>query len=524
MYSKVVRCKLFHYFVMLVQRFYFLFLLVSVNVECAKILGVFYVPTRSHYIASSTLMKVLAERGHEVTVMSPFKEPQPPENYTEIYLDGLLRGSKSRSVNYFKEHEPFKMAWSYSSLSTSFLNRTMSHPKFQKLLKQNSTFDVVIVEQFNCDALFYLATHFKAPLIGLSTLDASPFSNKYVGNPTFPSYIPDLYFPFHHMTFWQRIQNMFMYVIKELLFRFETLPAQNEILQYNIPGAPRIEEFMYNSSIVFLNGDLSIHDAVPKVPSMINIGGFHINAPKPLPEDLQELLDNSTSGVIIFSLGASVKSKHMPAEKLQAILSTFSKMNETILWKWEDDNLPGKSSNIHTRKWLPQQDILRHPNVKVFITHGGLLSMMESIYNGKPMLAIPIMTDQHWNTARAEAAGYAKYLEFSKITASSFSEALTELLQNPSYKKTAEKRSSIMRNKPVSARETIVYWVENISKNRGAPHLRVSSIDMPWYQFMMLDVIALLLIPPIIFILCIIFTIKYLVKYYKVRRGKRKLN
>lgn len=49
-----------------------------------------------------------------------------------------------------------------------------------------------------------------------------------------------------------------------------------------------------------------------------------------------------------------------------------------MLWKWEDD-LPDKPSNIRIEKWLPQNDILGHPNVKLFITHGGLLSTQVNI-------------------------------------------------------------------------------------------------------------------------------------------------
>lgn len=56
------------------------------------------------------------------------------------------------------------------------------------------------------------------------------------------------------------------------------------------------------------------------MPGIVNIGGAHIKAPKPLPTDLQEFLDKSTNGVIFFSLGSFVKSTDMPREKVENIL------------------------------------------------------------------------------------------------------------------------------------------------------------------------------------------------------------
>lgn len=65
-----------------------LFVLLT-GVKCAKILGVFHMPSPSHYMSCSALMKILAEKGHDVTVVAAFKEKDPPKNYKQIYLDGL---------------------------------------------------------------------------------------------------------------------------------------------------------------------------------------------------------------------------------------------------------------------------------------------------------------------------------------------------------------------------------------------------------------------------------------------------
>lgn len=52
-----------------------------------RILGVFPVPAKSHYSIGHGLMKGLAERGHDVTMISPLKANKPIENYTEVFIE-----------------------------------------------------------------------------------------------------------------------------------------------------------------------------------------------------------------------------------------------------------------------------------------------------------------------------------------------------------------------------------------------------------------------------------------------------
>lgn len=64
-------------------------------VSSYKVLAVFMSHSPSHYFVGSSLMRGLVADGHEVTVMSPFKEKKPIKNFTEIHLDGLMDQLKS---------------------------------------------------------------------------------------------------------------------------------------------------------------------------------------------------------------------------------------------------------------------------------------------------------------------------------------------------------------------------------------------------------------------------------------------
>ena len=56
------------------------------------------------------------------------------------------------------------------------------------------------------------------------------------------------------------------------------------------------------------------------------------------------------------------------------------------------------ADNMLVRAWLPQQDLLGHPAVKVYLTHGGIHSMYEALWHGKPMVLVPMTADQYDNS------------------------------------------------------------------------------------------------------------------------------
>nr|CAH7769285.1 unnamed protein product [Callosobruchus chinensis] len=160
------------------------------------------------------------------------------------------------------------------------------------------------------------------------------------------------------MNFLQRLANTLFNLTGYLIRTFYLLPAHVKLTKKYISDKIDFHKELYNVSLVLLNSHTSVSDPKPHVPNMKEIGGFHIKPPKPLPEDLKKLLDEAKHGVIYFSMGSNIKSKDLPVEKRNAILDGFRKRKETILWKFEEDTLPGKPKNVIIRKWFPQQDIL----------------------------------------------------------------------------------------------------------------------------------------------------------------------
>lgn len=67
----------------------------------------------------------------------------------------------------------------------------------------------------------------------------------------------------------------------------------------------------------------------------------------------------------------------------------------------------------------------------MFISHGGKLSLQESVYHGVPVVGIPVFGDQLLNSARAQRQGYAIKLNFDNVTEKSVLWAVNEVLKNP---------------------------------------------------------------------------------------------
>lgn len=53
-----------------------------------------------------------------------------------------------------------------------------------------------------------------------------------------------------------------------------------------------------------------------------------------------------------------MKSTLLPQKLKQNILQAFQELPYKVLWKFEEESMPGKPDNVEIRKWLPQQDIL----------------------------------------------------------------------------------------------------------------------------------------------------------------------
>lgn len=72
-----------------------------------------------------------------------------------------------------------------------------------------------------------------------------------------------------------------------------------------------------------------------------------------------------------------------------------------------------------------------HPNVKLFISHGGLLGTTEAIYEGVPILSIPMFGDQMTNTKAVFDKGAAEIMYYSELNEEEIFTKINSMLTNP---------------------------------------------------------------------------------------------
>lgn len=69
--------------------------------------------------------------------------------------------------------------------------------------------------------------------------------------------------------------------------------------------------------------------------------------------------------------------------------------------------------------------------MKAFISHGGLLSTIESLNYGVPIIGIPIYADQIMNVQRGVLYEYAIEIDYKNLNEETMSAALNEIINNP---------------------------------------------------------------------------------------------
>ncbi|XP_051739265.1 UDP-glucuronosyltransferase 2C1-like [Ctenopharyngodon idella] len=479
----------------------------------------------SHWINMKVLIVELHSKGHNITVVRGSNSWYIEEEsllYTSITVDtgefdsdfwimllSRLLQIKRQGRSFWSEMEVAQEIYSkFSEVHQRICNMTAMIFENETLMNslKDAAYDIVLTDPaFGGGVL--LSHRLGLPLVfnvrwtvyGEAHFDIAPSPLSYIP-------VPGLQLT-DKMTFSQRVMNVMTYMTLYKNSKYFGSPYQEFTQKY---FGPDVDFFslLQNADIWLMRNDFTFEYPRPTMPNVVYMGGFQCKPAKPLPDDLEKFVQSSGEhGVIIMTLGTVFG--QLLSEINDEIAAAFAKLPQKVIWRHTGPRPSNLGNNTLIVDWLPQNDLLGHPQTKVFVAHGGTNGVQEAIYHGVPIVGLPLAFDQPDNLSRMQAKGTAKIVDLATLDRNVFLEALKEVLYNSSYRENMQRLSRLHHDQPMKPLDRAVFWIEFVMRNRGAPHLRTQSFRMSWIEYHCIDVILTLIATVFIFAFLIIYTIRY---------------
>lgn len=263
----------------------------------ARILGVFPHHGLSHHKVFLPYLHALADRGHEVHVISNFPSSHP--NMTNVDVSGSMPMHNNNVTfpdsssfdwlgKWMELHQLYQLAVSTEGMLRVPAVRRMLQQQQQQQDDASSSrpFDLVILEHFNSEMPLGFAAKFRAPFVLLSSCGLLPWTQTAIGQPLLTAYRPAVLVGMpQRMTFAERLTNTVVTHLSVAVFRaFHRSWSQRMLAQYF--GLPDVSlaDVAANASLVLVNTHWTINGVAPSLPAILEVGGMHLPPVKPLPK------------------------------------------------------------------------------------------------------------------------------------------------------------------------------------------------------------------------------------------------
>ena len=438
------------------------------------------------------LAEKLVKKGHDVTLVLPANLKIPPD-VVALKINTIVFNLKE-SVTEMSSNNPFGNMPTNPSFSNQLMWDAWYIEPFVMDVGYNLLKDTDVMNKLADKKLDFMIVD--AVVLSLMLVPYKlgvPFAiyhcdcfNNFRRVPLLPSFIPNPMLPYsERMSFFERTANTIFNDLETIM-----LSTVKDMSTDYIPELPAVSivDLLQNASLCILLRDSVLDVTRPVMPDVIPVGTLIGRPAKPLMGDFAELMDSSPQGVILISFGSNVDELASPA--LTKLFIALQQFDERVIFK-SKQKIENAPNNVHVVDWMPQNDLLVHPNMRLFVTHGGMNSYIESVYHGVPLLVAPFAVDQHGNAALVKSQGFGEILDLNDFTSDELKNLIKTITRDTRYKTTATKLSAIFRELQASGLRDPVFWIEHVIKY-GASHLRSHSYDMPFYQYVMFDVLVFL--------------------------------
>ncbi|XP_072513607.1 UDP-glucuronosyltransferase 2C1-like [Salminus brasiliensis] len=481
----------------------------------------------SHWINMRAIVEELVARNHSVTVLTHSASPSIKFSQTENFRHSVFKVDI--------EEEEVRALWldAFHIMINDDLSRieTISFmwgmkDRFERcfgavcegMLNKEL---IASLRESNFDAVLYdpvmLCSDLLAETLGLPhvvsfRLTFAHTTVRWCGQlPVPPSYVPAAAAQGHltdRMNFLERVENVLLVIAHTVIFKLQVMLMSDKYHQ--LSGKPITPcDTVGKADIWLIRTYWDFEYPRPLLPNFKFVGGLHCKPAKPLPKEIEAFVQSSgDDGIVVFSLGSMIN--NLTRAKANSIASALGQIPQKVLWRYSGERPDTLAPNTRLYDWIPQNDLLGHPKTKAFITHGGTNGIYEAIYHGVPLVGIPLFGDQPDNMFHMKTKGAAAIVDFYKMVSEDLKEALTDVINNPSYKENMMRLSRIHHDQPLKPLDHAVFWIEFVMRNKGAKHLRVEAHNLTWYQYHCLDVAAFLLSVVALVVFIFVKTCKWL--------------
>ncbi|GET87069.1 hypothetical protein, conserved [Leishmania tarentolae] len=125
-----------------------------------------------------------------------------------------------------------------------------------------------------------------------------------------------------------------------------------------------------------------------------------------LPLDLAAFMDGCSQGVVYVNWGTLGLPDSEVEDRLQDALVEVAPL--CVVWKrlTASTRPPPPAARFYMTSWLPSTvAVLKHPNTRMFLTHCGITSLLESVEAAVPVIGFPLFADQADVCQRVKEAG-----------------------------------------------------------------------------------------------------------------------
>ncbi|CAB3399673.1 unnamed protein product [Caenorhabditis bovis] len=337
-------------------------------------------------------------------------------------------------------------------------------PRMKHITDYN--FDLAIIKDVDyCDIAIVRSLGIRK----YALLSSEPLMDKIVWdlgihNP--PSYVPSIEENAldDRMSFWQRLTNSYKR-FQSIVLHYIVNKWIVEIFREKVdPNFPSTIDLMRNCSIVLVNTNEMFDLPRPISPKVVYIGSLgHGNGS--VDSKIDEIFNKGALGSVYISFGTVAPFDYLPIRIKRSILTAVQGLPDYhfIIKIPTTDTTTAQLfqnvTNVDLLHWVPQNDVLKHPNLRLFVTHGGMNSVLEGATGGVPMLVMPVFTDQFRNGKNVERRGNGLMIRREDIEETTFLSKMKLLLDKEQYVKVAKRIAKMITTRPFIGEERVTKWI-----------------------------------------------------------------